>query len=159
MARDTAITDLISALNTHGERLPKAAAVKLAKHGRQAIPELVRAMQTSGNVRIRRWSAYTLGLIGYPHVVPHLKRALHDPNMSVRLLAMEALADVAGPAAGSSLLPLLKDTSGGVRVRTITCLERLKVRKAARHATRSGMCGNVRPRRLAVSSHVHRPAC
>jgi HEAT repeat protein len=128
---------LIAQFNDHGERRPMAAAAKIARLGRAAVPELIAALQSSPNVRIRRWSAYALRLIRDARVAAPLKKAINDLNMSVRLLAMESLESVVGAKAGKHILPLLKDESGGVRVRAIDCLARLKYTPAVRALTRA----------------------
>jgi HEAT repeat protein len=124
------IQALIAKLNDHGERRPKEAAAKLVRAGKKAIPELIAALKNSSNIRIRRWAAYTLGFFKDRRVIAPLKKGIHDPNMSVRLLAMEALEQVSGAKAGRHLLPLLNDSSGGVRARTVDALTRLQHRPA-----------------------------
>ena len=131
------IQSLIAHFNDHGERRSKAAAAKIARLGRTAIPDLIAALQSSPNVRIRRWSAYALRLFRDPHVVAPLKKSVKDPNMSVRMLAMESLESVIGTKAGKHILPLLKDESGGVRARAIDCLARLNYRPAVHPLTRA----------------------
>src|SRR5690349_21127808 len=96
----------IEALNVHGEREPMRRALGLAKLGKTAFPQLVEALTSHANIRIRRWSAYALGLMKDKRAIPALRRALRDPNMSVRLLAMESLENLAGASAGRHLLPL-----------------------------------------------------
>ena len=124
------IQKLIQGFNAHGERLPMLAAKRVAKVGKPAVPELLVALKTSPNVRIRRWSAYTLRFIPDTRALTPLKKALHDPNMSVRLLAMESLEAAHARVAGKHILPLLGDESGGVRVRALGCLIRLRYRPA-----------------------------
>ena len=121
---------LIQKFNVDGERLPILAAKRVAKVGKTALPELIAALKTSPNARIRRWSAYTLRLLPDRRSLVPLKNALRDENMSVRLLAMESLELIHARVAGKCILPLLSDESGGVRVRAIGCLIRLRYRPA-----------------------------
>jgi len=126
------IEELIGKFNAHGERRPMLAAQAVAKYGKAAVPPLITALKRSTNVRIRRWAAYALRFTKDSRTVAPLKQALNDPNMSVRLLAMESLEVVAGAKAGKFLLPLLKDESGGVRGRTVDALARLRYKPAAK---------------------------
>src|SRR4051812_37549869 len=113
------ISTLIQKFNQHGERAPLRAVSKVAKYGKLAIPDLTEALQKSNNVRIRRWSAAALGNIGDRKAIPVLRKALRDPNMSVKLRAVFALEELQDPKLGQNLLPLLKDPSGGIRVNAI----------------------------------------
>jgi HEAT repeat protein len=121
---------LIAKFNVDGERIPILVARRIAKTGKTALPEIISALKNSPNARIRRWSAYTMRLLPDKRSLLPLKIALKDENMSVRLLAMESLELIHARVAGRYILPLLSDESGGVRVRALGCLIRLRYRPA-----------------------------
>src|SRR4029077_1726708 len=95
----------IRALDSEGERAPLAAVMRVKRFGSKAVTALIAAMEESSSIRLRRWAATALGAIADRKSKPMLRRALRDPNMSVRLHAMEALEQFQDPALGAALIP------------------------------------------------------
>ncbi len=124
------LDSMIDALDAEGERRPLKAVKRLSKAGAPAVGALLGRYEEASKPRQRRWIANALGVLGDRRAIPLLKRALNDPNMSVRLHAMEALERFNDPKLAAFMLPLLKDESGGIRVRTIDALRRMNCKKA-----------------------------
>jgi HEAT repeat protein len=121
------IERLIQALDDDGERGPRRAIERLLELGRPARLAVRNALRTADSVRVRRWAVDALGQSLDRSALPDIRRALQDPNMSVRLHAVGALGRFGSPGLGRALIPLLRDASGGVRVNVVDAIARLGV--------------------------------
>lgn len=94
----------------------EAAIPALAGMKTPPVAEL-RAMAASSPHTLERRCALTVLLRLRDRSLPRLaRRALRDPGMSLRRVGMMAVAAEGGAGAARTLLPLLRDESGGVRV-------------------------------------------
>ena len=123
-----AIEELITKFNQAGDRGPREIVNLVVAHGPKAVPVLTGAVCTSSLAHIRGWSLIALSEILGPEGKPHLLMGLKDPQMSVRLRAIQGLVALRHADSGKDLLVMLSDPSGGVRVNAIDALVKLKVR-------------------------------
>ena len=121
------IERLLLALDDDGERGPRRAIAALLRLGRPALLALRDAVRSSESVRVRRWAVDALGQSRDRGMLPDIRRALRDPNMSVRLHGISALVRFQSPQLGRALVPLLRDSSGGIRVNAVDAIARLGV--------------------------------
>jgi cyclophilin family peptidyl-prolyl cis-trans isomerase/HEAT repeat protein len=84
--------DLIRLLEDGEARIRRRAAIAVGRVGLpEAVPALVRLLQTDANVEVRQMAAFGLGLIGDQSAVEPLRAAVADPVALVAGRAAEAL--------------------------------------------------------------------
>lgn len=87
-----AVPELGKALRSEDAGLSRAAAVALSHMGRDAVPELVRAMDAKSNaVRLNAVAALAEIASGHKEALPALRNAAKDGDETVRMIATEAL--------------------------------------------------------------------
>jgi len=87
-------------------------------------------------VRIRAASAFALGNMHVPEVVPALAKALKDKDVNVRFEAASALARTPGKEAVPALMSALRDKDEDVRAAVIEALAAAKDPRAVDHLIR-----------------------
>ena len=107
MLEDREIETLVDSLADVDGVRRQAAREQLIQGGSQAVPSLVRALQSSSE-RARWEAAKALGEIAEPSAAPALVDALEDKKSAVRWLAATALINL-GRAA---LVPMLRGLEG-----------------------------------------------
>lgn len=125
-AEQAAIESLIAQFVQDGEQAPMAAVRSVAAYGLRAVPPLAHAAETSGLAHVRGWSLMALAEILGREAYPYLVRGLWDPQMSVRLRAVQGFLAIRHPQAGRHIAALLEDPSGGVRVTALDALVKLR---------------------------------
>lgn len=108
--------------------LQGSVAIALSSMGPRVVPALRTAVQDK-NERVRRGSAYALGLLGTKGylAVPELTTALMDEDALVRVYAVQALGKMQRYAAdaASAVQKLLHDADAEVRVQAALALWRI----------------------------------
>ena len=111
--------------------------------GASAVAELKRQReQASDNAELRKWLALALGMSGDDSIAAELRdMAVGEPDMDVRVVAIQAYAHSAGQAAVPALTSLLADTTeveyrgcmpGPTRIRPIRDAARRELARLAR---------------------------
>ena len=86
-----------------------AAANRLAKIGKPAVPRLIKELKNNDNINVRAYSCIALGKIGDDDAEEPLKKALTDEAPEVRARACEGLAELLEEEAIPLLIDMLKD--------------------------------------------------
>jgi len=126
-----ALDELLAAFRWRYDTARNAAVEAVASLGPWTVPRLIRVLREAGTAVERRAAADALGLVRDQRAVPHLMRALKDPNMVVRRAAMVSLWRLGARTAVPSIARLLKDESGGVRVLAAEVLGEFRARSSA----------------------------
>ncbi len=108
-----AIEPLIASFNDNDIEVRKAARIALVKHGTQAVPPLIKALN-SQTVLERLYAAWGLGEIGDSRAVEPLAVALKDADSAVRQNVVWGLGEIGDTRAVESLITALGDADEGV---------------------------------------------
>ena len=112
---ETAIRELVKALEHEDSFVRRSAAEALGKIGSEAvIPELVKALEDEDS-DVRWRVAYALGNIGSEAVIPELVKALEHEDSFVPRSAADALGDIGSEAATLELVKALEHEDSDVR--------------------------------------------
>jgi len=102
-------------LDTDGDTIPGSMATDALVHlGRTAVEPLLR-LARSADPMPRRRAARGLGRLSHPFVIPALIGLLGDPDLTVRLAAIDALGQQRDVRGYEALMPLLGDTEAEIR--------------------------------------------
>ncbi|MBI3832423.1 MAG: HEAT repeat domain-containing protein [Planctomycetes bacterium] len=102
----------------------------LASLARPPLPLLRKLAASSAHGVERRCAFEVLQQRRDPSALKLAPKYLRDPYMSVRLVALQIIAEMGGRTAALKIAPGLKDASGGVRVTCATLLGRLRDRRS-----------------------------
>ncbi len=119
-------------LNTRSDRQAARAIRRIKKQGKRLVPQLLQAATQRDFPLVRKWSLQALGELNDSRAVPVLRKALKDPQMTVRLHAVRALARTGKKSASRYLLPLLRDESGGIRVNVLQAVAAIGAKPSTR---------------------------
>lgn len=96
--------DLIRLLSDEEARIRRRAAIALGRVGLpEAVPTLVRVLQTDTDPEVRQMAAFALGLIGDGSAVDPLRIALGDPSPVIAGRAAEALGLIGDTASAPAI--------------------------------------------------------
>ena len=110
--------DLIRLLEDGEARIRRRAAIAVGRVGLpEAVPALVRLLQTDTDPEVRQMAAFGLGLIGDQSAVEPLRAAVADPLPLVAGRAAEAL----GLLNDSASAPVNREDGGGARDGGLSC--------------------------------------
>lgn len=107
----------------------QAIAEALAEIGAPAVESLIICLD-DGDINVRRWSAYGLGIIGDARAVERLIQSLHDEDPIVRANAAEALGLIRDARAVEPLIALLGDEYPLIRQEVIGALAEINNERA-----------------------------
>lgn len=103
------LQNLIDQLDTRGDKAAEKVIRKLARHGKRAVPGLMKAAKDTSRPFVRKWSLQALGAIGDPRAASLLITALKDERMTVRLHAVRVGVVLALKSIGAKpVLPRLR---------------------------------------------------
>ncbi|WP_010583285.1 PVC-type heme-binding CxxCH protein [Schlesneria paludicola] len=118
--------ELVSRLADSRPAVVTSAIQLLAKQGVVAIPELTKAVKDSKNPDVRRNAVWTLTRIEHPQARTLVRNAISDPQLTVRLAALNSVSLWRDQDALSSLTTCLGDDSLQIRRVAAEALGRLE---------------------------------
>ncbi len=126
IADPTSIAALITTLETDDDWWVRERAIECfaAIGDPSVVPELVAVVEQAP--ALLRTAIPVLGTLAHPAAVPLLSQTLADPEPDLRLLAIEALAEVGDTGAAEAIEPLLQDPDHRVRAAADQTLIRWK---------------------------------
>jgi len=101
---------LLADLTSGDDAQALEAVQKISLMGKEALPGLAQLF-SSTDPDTRWWAICALSEIDHPEVLPFLRQALHDPELSVRQCAATGLRLHPDPAAVSDLIAAMKTPS------------------------------------------------
>ena len=117
---------ILGVFRAHGDHRQRALIRRLAKQPRLALPLL--KIPASGDYKpsVQRWAIEALGSMPEKLAWPLVAKALCSPHMSVRLHALCAVGAFGNRRRASSIRPMLRDESGGIRINALGLVAHLR---------------------------------
>ena len=143
---------LLGRLDTESERAARRAVGEFQKAGTDVLSRLCDSVVHDRRVRVRRWCAEALGGFASAESERALKRALRDPNMSVRYHAVRAADRYELERLGGVIVKLVDDPSPGVRHVAVRALGRLRPRGTVAALSRALQDGKWHVRQAAAEA-------
>jgi HEAT repeat protein len=110
---------VLAGFRAHGDLRQRSLILRLAKSPAQALPILTELAGNQYPPSVQRWAIEGLGRLPERLAWPLVSQALRSPHMSVRLHAICAVRDFGNRRRAAALRPLLRDSSGGIRVNAL----------------------------------------